>query len=120
MDSSEAFIISIDGKSYRIPEVIRHLSIATNNVKVPQKDWKLTKSQCLVENITRIHSQTISCQQGRGTSPLTGSFAVKWHCRINGYDSGPSEPGGRRQMAPLYYGYGQSPYAPQWHQILEI
>ncbi|KAL0921895.1 hypothetical protein M5K25_005840 [Dendrobium thyrsiflorum] len=31
---------------------------------------------------------------GRGTCPLTGGFAAKWHRRINGYDSGPSEPGG--------------------------
>ncbi|KAL0903968.1 hypothetical protein M5K25_026034 [Dendrobium thyrsiflorum] len=30
----------------------------------------------------------------RGTCPLTGGFAAKWHRRINGYDSGPSEPGG--------------------------
>ncbi|KAL0922596.1 hypothetical protein M5K25_006592 [Dendrobium thyrsiflorum] len=30
---------------------------------------------------------------GRGTCPLTGGFAAKWHRRINGYDSGPSEPG---------------------------
>ncbi|KAL0907829.1 hypothetical protein M5K25_022271 [Dendrobium thyrsiflorum] len=29
----------------------------------------------------------------RGTCPLTGGFAAKWHRRINGYDSGPSEPG---------------------------
>ncbi|KAL0918509.1 hypothetical protein M5K25_010518 [Dendrobium thyrsiflorum] len=29
---------------------------------------------------------------GRGTCPLTGDFAAKWHRRINGYDSGPSEP----------------------------
>ncbi|KAL0910112.1 hypothetical protein M5K25_021052 [Dendrobium thyrsiflorum] len=29
----------------------------------------------------------------RGTCPLTGGFAVKWHRRINGYDSGPSELG---------------------------
>ncbi|KAL0910383.1 hypothetical protein M5K25_021360 [Dendrobium thyrsiflorum] len=29
----------------------------------------------------------------RDTCPLTGSFAAKWHRRINGYDSGPSEPG---------------------------
>ncbi|KAL0923865.1 hypothetical protein M5K25_004645 [Dendrobium thyrsiflorum] len=34
--------------------------------------------------------------RGRGTCPLTGGFAVKWHCRINGYDPGPSEPGGLR------------------------
>ncbi|KAL0925382.1 hypothetical protein M5K25_003707 [Dendrobium thyrsiflorum] len=29
---------------------------------------------------------------GRGTCPLTGDFAAKWHRRINGYDSGSSEP----------------------------
>ncbi|KAL0917620.1 hypothetical protein M5K25_012694 [Dendrobium thyrsiflorum] len=29
----------------------------------------------------------------RGTCPLTDGFATKWHRRINGYDSGPSEPG---------------------------
>ncbi|KAL0910155.1 hypothetical protein M5K25_021099 [Dendrobium thyrsiflorum] len=32
-------------------------------------------------------------RRGRGTCPLIGGFAVKWHRRINGYDSGPSEPG---------------------------
>ncbi|KAL0920097.1 hypothetical protein M5K25_009207 [Dendrobium thyrsiflorum] len=29
----------------------------------------------------------------RGTCPLTGGFAAKWHRKINGYDSGPSELG---------------------------
>ncbi|KAL0925357.1 hypothetical protein M5K25_003680 [Dendrobium thyrsiflorum] len=37
---------------------------------------------------SRLHLHT-----GRGTCPLTGGFAAKWHRRINGYDSGPSEPG---------------------------
>ncbi|KAL0918185.1 hypothetical protein M5K25_010179 [Dendrobium thyrsiflorum] len=32
-------------------------------------------------------------RQGCGTCPLTGDFAAKWHRRINGYDSGPSESG---------------------------
>ncbi|KAL0915975.1 hypothetical protein M5K25_013448 [Dendrobium thyrsiflorum] len=32
-------------------------------------------------------------EAGRGTCPLTGGFAAKWHRRINGYDSGPSKPG---------------------------
>ncbi|KAL0915606.1 hypothetical protein M5K25_016035 [Dendrobium thyrsiflorum] len=30
--------------------------------------------------------------QRRGTCPLTDGFAAKWHRRINGYDSEPSEP----------------------------
>ncbi|KAH0454891.1 hypothetical protein IEQ34_016815 [Dendrobium chrysotoxum] len=37
------------------------------------------KNQCLVENITGILSQTVSCQWGRGTCPLTDDFAAKWH-----------------------------------------
>ncbi|KAL0910339.1 hypothetical protein M5K25_021312 [Dendrobium thyrsiflorum] len=51
-------------------------------------------------SIKKIHStelysrqRTRSSVSGRGTCPLTGGFAAKWHRRINGYDSGPSEPG---------------------------
>ncbi|KAL0912808.1 hypothetical protein M5K25_016216 [Dendrobium thyrsiflorum] len=33
-------------------------------------------------------------QSGRGTCPLTDSFSIKWHRRINSYDSEPSKPSG--------------------------
>ncbi|KAH0462758.1 hypothetical protein IEQ34_010333 [Dendrobium chrysotoxum] len=44
-------------------------------------------------------------EAGCGTCPLTGSFAVKWHCRINGYDPGPSEPSG---------------IAAKWHHVIPV
>ncbi|KAL0917182.1 hypothetical protein M5K25_012229 [Dendrobium thyrsiflorum] len=40
--------------------------------------------------------------------------------QVNVYDWGPLNQVVYRQMTPLNYDYGQHPYAPQWHKILEI
>ncbi|KAL0921452.1 hypothetical protein M5K25_008526 [Dendrobium thyrsiflorum] len=47
----------------------------------------------LIGTQTQCNLRYLSKQLRRGTCPLTGGFAAKWHRRINGYDSGPSEPG---------------------------
>ncbi|KAL0903343.1 hypothetical protein M5K25_027716 [Dendrobium thyrsiflorum] len=53
----------------------------TNPIIYQQVDRvdKLTKNECPVKNIAKIHSQTIYCQYGRGMCFLTNGFAAKWH-----------------------------------------
>ncbi|PKU79830.1 hypothetical protein MA16_Dca016275 [Dendrobium catenatum] len=46
-----------------------------------------------------------TARRGRGTCPLTGGFAAKWHRRINGYDPRLSKPSG---------------FAAKWHHEIPV
>ncbi|KAL0913081.1 hypothetical protein M5K25_016514 [Dendrobium thyrsiflorum] len=55
-------------------------------------NWK-TNSCTLFSSVVPEGPMQAILWRGCDTCPLTGGFAAKWHRRINGYDSGPSELG---------------------------